>query len=197
MMGLMAGITRRAEANFVTYTETVVATGSLGGTAFTNALVTFTQTADTNDILHTTSSSYSLDALTSTVDVAGLGTASFTNPTLIGVQHAGTGSFAGLVEGTAAVGGPIIFAVNDVAFDTYDLKTSIGPIVGTPVYAPFTGFKTSLGLFVINLPANQTGGATFVANVALIPEPSSFVLSGIAIVSGLGYARSRRKTVPA
>src|SRR4051794_1326680 len=72
-LGLIAATT--ADAGMITYMQTVNGSGSLGGTAYVNALVTFTQTADTADVasLGTVSS---VQAVTSTVSVAGFGSGS-------------------------------------------------------------------------------------------------------------------------
>ena len=100
--------------------------GSLGGITFVNAAITFTQTADTNNVVRAsmgTSVFYSVQALTSTVAVAGIGTTSFTAPTF-------TASQTNFGLGTAGAGGPSLINVSNAAAGSYDLRTSIGPLTG-------------------------------------------------------------------
>src|SRR4051794_25746876 len=88
---------------------TATGTGSLGSSAFANALITFVQTADTNNVVtsSTTVPFFSVQAITSTVTVAGVGTASFTSPTFT-ASEPGLGFGLGL--GTAGLGGLNVIA---------------------------------------------------------------------------------------
>ena len=67
------------QATPITFVETAMATGTLGSTAFTNALVTVTATADTTQV-SSLGPGFLLDAATGTptVSIGGLGTYNLT-----------------------------------------------------------------------------------------------------------------------
>src|SRR5262245_66578491 len=48
---LLIGAAAPAYAAPIVYTQSGIASGTIGGTAFTNALVVFTMTADTNNVV--------------------------------------------------------------------------------------------------------------------------------------------------
>src|SRR5262245_30465233 len=58
----------------ITYSESVLASGSLGGVAFTDARLTLSLVSDTLNVIQ-----FRYNAGIATVDVAGIGTATFTN----------------------------------------------------------------------------------------------------------------------
>src|SRR5579862_1176439 len=69
-----------ASAAPITYTETLTASGTLGGTTFTDALVTVTLTGDTSNVTagpvpHT---DVLVNTGSATVSVSGIGTGTFT-----------------------------------------------------------------------------------------------------------------------
>ncbi len=183
LLGLATFGGGRAESAFVTYTETVVGSGTLGSSSFSNVLVTFTQTADTNNVI--SGFFTSVADLTSTVNVAGIGTASFTGTTFTAVQP---GIGLGLGLGTAGVGGPIILATINPALFSYGLRSSIGPVTGTANVNAAMSFLTTLGTLRFTSTAAT---ATFQANV--VPEPSSLALCGVSGLLGLGYLKARRR----
>jgi hypothetical protein len=191
----LASLASPALAAPITYTETVVASGSLGGTPFTNALVTFTQTADTAAITTVSPGLLEVQDITSTVSVAGVGAGAFAGPTVTFVNQASIAANAGLAVDTVSSNGPIILNAFNPALAAYNLATSIGPVSGPlPTYAPGTAFATFAGDFVINVNG-ISGNSTFQATlVAAVPEPSSLVMAGAAALAGLGYAWRRRRS---
>jgi hypothetical protein len=113
---LMAFGSSRADAAFVTYTETVIGSGSLGAQSFTDSLITITGTADTTNIIH---SGVVNTVLTSTtVEVAGLGTATFTD--IIQAVSNNTASAAGFGDNTTDL---FLLGNRNVAFASYHLGT--------------------------------------------------------------------------
>src|SRR5438093_6933061 len=68
----------------ITYSEVVTATGSLGASAFTNALVAITLTGDTANVAGLGTF---LNPGVATVTVSGLGTATFTDADLRAVDN--------------------------------------------------------------------------------------------------------------
>jgi hypothetical protein len=167
----------------ITYTETVTASGTLGSTPFANALVTLTQTADTANIVQS-GVVIGIPATTSTVTVAGIGAGTFTIPTATFVVP--IASLGGLLAGPIDLTSFPIVALLNPAFATYDLQSSIGPLSGTAFINTGLPFATTAGGLVLT---STSSPATF---QAVIPEPSSLVLTGVAALAGVGFASRRR-----
>ena len=189
LFGNLVGGSGRVEAAFATYTETVVGSGSLGGVAFTNQLITLTQTADTTNVTLSSTSIpfYSVQAVTSTISLAGFATASFIAPTFVGSQSAPPLSGSGL--GQMNVGGPSLISITSRIPSNYDLKSSLGPVTGSSLVLTNFNLATTTGNFVITAAANT---ATFQARVGAVPEPSSLALVSITALGGLGAWTRRR-----
>jgi hypothetical protein len=181
--GLVTFGAGRADAAFLTYIDTATLSGSLGGTSFTDAKVTVSGTGDTDDLYHFQGfpTQPAINLPSTTVTVAGIGTATFTNPFAI-VYGQGL-RFAGFAELTTL---HTVLGVQITTTRPYDLTTPIGPLPGVAEFT-MVPFQTSLG--VLEITSSTTG--TFTA--AIVPEPSSLALCGIAGVVGLAVARARRK----
>jgi hypothetical protein len=185
VVGLMAGAVGRAEAAFVIYTESAQFVGTLGGTRFEYANLTFTQTADTNNVVlfDPARSIYEVVNSTATVTITG-GTfashlfATLTVPTI--TLSNWSGGFGGIV---LASDQSDIMLVNSPSFVGYDLRSTI-EINGQSFTANFSKpFATDQGDLIFT---NSGGFSTFTASV---PEPSSLALCGIAGLTGIGFAR--------
>jgi hypothetical protein len=157
---------RSASAGMITYVETATASGSLGGTNFTFAQVTITATADTANIILSdpTDMFYKVTNMSTTVDVAGVGSAMFTDAIFTGVVQLFQ------VAGFSDPKSEDILDTKSPAFSTYDLSTSIGPLSGTTVINPGFAFPTTAGDLILTA-AVANGDSTFQATLAAIPSP--------------------------
>ncbi len=170
-------------AETATYTETIMASGTVGNTSFTNELVTLTATGDTSNIFELRSS-----PLTYEIPV----TMTFS------VQNGPSGTFLGSPDvfvnngfGSAGFGiGSDIVDVYNSVFVTYSLGDSLGEVSGGDVDTGYT-FSTTDGNFALN-NANSAGTATFSADVASpTPEPSSLALSASGALGMVAVLRRR------
>jgi hypothetical protein len=172
----------------ITYTELAIATGRLGSNIFSNAPVTITVLADTSGVscvlrLCTNNG-------TTSVSVAGIGTATFTDFS-VGVFDNGdvVPPAAGIADNSSLAN---ILDTQNLVFTTYSLTTSIGPITGPALFNPGLVFPTSDGDFTLSsISSNQS---TFSASVVPGPIVGAGLPGLLAACGGLlAWWRRRQK----
>ena len=170
-----------AFAGTITYTESATATGTIGGVAYTDALVTLTLVGDTANV--TGGSGFFTNAVgTFMLSIAGVGSGTFTDSMYVfDNQGAVAAGFA-----DATVGGSVLDTF-DTAFGTYDLKSAIGPITNTNFIRPDLTYGTTLGAFTIA----SAGLSTFTATTTVVPEPGSLMLLGSGVIGLAGLLRGK------
>jgi hypothetical protein len=199
---------QQANAAPITYQFSGTNSGTIGGSSFTNALVVFTGSADTANVqtlLFEGVTFYAVPLNSLAVNIAGIGTATLTEPAeIIGLPQpiidpdlpplplvllGRTDNPPNLESITG------IAATASTSFTGYDLKSSIGPIVGVggvgfiqncgtlgqdPCLATSRGalsFATNIGL------GGAGSGGTFTATLVQVPEPSTLLLMSGALVA--------------
>jgi PEP-CTERM motif len=182
---------RIASAATITFTESTIATGSLGASSFVGSLVTLTATGDTSSVLSGTTSELFVAAVS--INVALLGeTASLTGTADVFSCRASLNACAfsptaGITDDSGVVA-DILDTVSG-AFSTYDLTTSIGPVTVSSLINPPHSFGTELGLFQIS----SAGNATFTATLeTATPEPGTAAFLGLGL-AGLGALVCRKR----
>ena len=176
------------QAEPITYTFTTTATGTFGGTPFTDAAVTVTSNADTSGVVSYLSGTEIFDNFptSTTLNIAGFAPATFTDPTfwedpnesgdiIFGIVDASTG-FAFCTDCHALLG---ITALGS-GLESYDLESSFGPVSSpvdfeSSIFHTFQNISTSDG--TLSLVASND---TFTA-VTASPEPASLWLAGLCL----------------
>ena len=163
-VALVLAVVTVARAEPIVYTMQATATGTLGQTPYTNALITLTFTGNTDDVT-SAGTLFQISIGTATVTVAGIGTATFTDKMAVtDVQFNSQIGFQDLTNSND------VLDIIDPAFASYQLRTSIGPIsTQAPFWETGIGYNTTRGAFVISF---IPGNATFTAVTAsTTPSP--------------------------
>jgi hypothetical protein len=206
-----------AHAAPITYVQTGIASGMLGATPFTDALVTVTLTGDTTNVVPELFGPFNctfcfVNVGTTTVEIPEVGTATVTDPTGIWVfaqpvdvdDDPTTPELPGVIIGTideppatdsfTGLGG-----TGAMALLGYDLTTSIGPVssalLGGVGYPTELFVNTTLGAlsFADNFSSDPQGTFTATVGLAQVPEPTSLLLFGSAVAALAARARRRAR----
>ena len=182
----------RAEAAFVTYTETVTASGFLGNQGFVNALVTITGTSDTDNVFLSNLGNYS-NITSTTVTIANIGSATFTDI----IEITNSQSFITFVDLSFVPRGASILGIENPVFLPYDLKSSIGPLSGFLSFQGVTQYSTTAGSFLI-YSASNASNPEFSATVSSgsVPEPASLAMVGLGVALAATRACLKSQLIP-
>jgi hypothetical protein len=174
---LLTGI---ASALPILYTDTTIASGTLGGVAFTNSVVTATLSGDTANVV-----AFGAEFLVGgpvQINVVDLGITANAddslNPYLVSDPSFGAVGFGD------ALGNSLITTYSPAGLPGYDLQTAIGPVSGTSYSAGFT--VTDQGTLFLT----SVGDSTFTATIS--PEPTTGMLLLCLGLVGAGVFRRRR-----
>jgi hypothetical protein len=176
-----------ALASTITYVETVTATGSLGGTAFTDSSLSFSMSTSTTSDIPGGGGSFFTNFGPLTVTVAGIGTATFSDSVQATLSF--TLNPMSTVFGFGDITNNFAILFTDVSgIVSYGGLTSFGPVFGDPVFNPGISFGTTDGSFILN---ETSGESSFAATATAVPEPGScaFLATGLLAVA---FARLRR-----
>ena len=203
----MLGTASPTQAIPITYTETSVASGTLGGIPFTDAEITVTLTANTSGVIEPLPEDFPgvlLNAGAATITIAGLGTAAFNDPN----------GYAAIVfpelpdEGILIPGMIIaqfdnalgdsfthILGVMDDSLAGYALQGPFGPVsnTGFGVVTSDVIYSTTAGILAF------TGGGdpvTLTVTTEAVPEPAIVSLFGVSGLGAIAARRRRRKQHP-
>lgn len=166
----------------ITYTFQATGSGTIGTTPFSSASFTITVTADTTGITVISPGLMYNPGLTSTIEIAGVGTATFTDPKQVLVAQSAPG------VGFEKSGGYNLLDIDNSSLATYDLSTSFGPATD-PAPSPvdqFSNIATSLGA----LTFTSYQDATFTAalggqQIPTLSLPGLAALAMLLLVAGV------------
>jgi hypothetical protein len=177
----VAALPLALHASEIVYSDSFTATGTLGNTSFTDALVTITGEANPSTAISEGTGFFALSLpVTFTIgDESG----SFTEPMQVFLSQkggtAGTGE-AGFSSSEFA----LIFTENP-AFATYQLSQLIAPTTGTSAFNS-ASYATNDG----SLELNTVSESSFSAN-SPVPEPSSIALLATGALGVIGAIKRR------
>ena len=196
-----------SHAEPIIYTTATIASGTLGGAAFSNTLVTVTLTGDTADVF--APDPVNLPGVfgnigTATLSITGLGTATFNDPNGYAavlfqqpfppeIPFPGFAIFEGL--NAANDQGTGIFGLFDASLAGYDLQSPFGPLTGTGVGVATNPDGTPVAFSTTAGDLRLAGGGnpvTLTVTVPAVPEPPSLALFGLIAVAA-AVARHRRQ----
>jgi hypothetical protein len=178
------------QAGQITYSDQVTASGTLGSNAFTNAIVTLMMVGDTANVKCAQLGSCVNNVGPVMVNVADIGTATFTDVTVAFCDLPNPKPRCGFVGTSSGVLHSILDTYNGV-FASYDFVSPIGPVSGSSLTNSAFTYTTTLGGFNISSAA---GTSTFTATTA--PEPESLTLFAVGAMA-LGawrFAKARRRS---
>lgn len=195
-LGLMGAAPLHAAP--IVYTANSIASGTLGGVPFLNALVTVTLVGDTSGVVEW-APSYLPGVLfnegSATVTVDGVGTATFNDPNgYATLQFPGLGLFIAQFDNAEQTSFTGILGLSTDSL-SYDLQSAFGPLTGVGIGVAthpdgsFVEYSTTSGALQLTSGGDQ---ATFAAAVAATPVPEPGSLS-LFVLGAFGAIAARRR----
>ncbi|ELR97010.1 PEP-CTERM sorting domain-containing protein [Gloeocapsa sp. PCC 73106] len=177
-----------AQAMGIIFTHQGSGTGTLDGVPFGPADFVITGIGDTDNRENISSSVFSIDHDSASIDLNGLGSFDFitTTRTFLNGDSNTPGFSRSGIDGTDLFNGP-----SDSAFNGYDLLSSIGPITGSGDLLQWTlsDVVTDGGILVFD--SNDTVITTFQAT--LVPEPIT-ILGSLLVFSITGLVKRKSRS---
>jgi hypothetical protein len=181
-----------AHAVPITYRVTATGTGSLGASNFTNALVTVTMTSDTSTVTPGSAPFIFSNTGPATVDVAGIGTATFTRATAVFVDQTASPPLAGFEDvGFCCT---TILATRSSHFASYDLKSAFGPLTDLAIVTTGVAHPTTLGNFTLTSVGETSTFTAVLGATQPVPTLSEWVMTGLGVfLVAVAVRRLRRR----
>lgn len=191
LVGLMLlGSVAMASASTISYTDTGVGSGTVGGDNFQNAAFTITATGDTTN-RQSFVGGFFIDNISASINISGLGdfliltgTRFFVNNSVgvAGFSRAGS-------SGADLYNGPY----GSSLFSTWDMLSSIGPVSGNSQLMQWGigDMNTNSGTLIF---LDGLTFSTFTADVggAPVPEPGTIALLGLGMAGLAVYGKRRQ-----
>ncbi len=185
-------ITSSAFAAPIKFIHTGIGSGSIGGTAFTEAAFTITSLGDTDNRSSGAAGVFALVHDTSSIDIDGVGTFALTSDTRTFVSN--TLELVGYAQAVADFG-DLIDGPNDAALSSWDMLSPIGPLAGTGEILQWGGPVVDDIPFVVtdggNLVFADAASVNVTFQAIIVPEPvtCSLLLVGM---TAMGILRRRK-----
>jgi len=170
-------------------THSTIGSGTIGAFSFTNASITISELADPSSRVELTTpnvSGFSIDDLSASITISGLGLFHFTCPTRTFVNNSfGVVGFSRSGENRA----DLLDGPTAAPFFEWDMFSPVGPITGPGQFVQWAGtglppITTDIGILIFN---DASPNVTF--QVTLVPEPSTAALLSLFLI---GFAMKRR-----
>ncbi|QEH38229.1 hypothetical protein OJF2_68270 [Aquisphaera giovannonii] len=197
-----------ARSESITYKMQATASGTLGGTAFINSLVTIWATGDTDDVAAggTADHQFLLSNVAYSGSIAGLGNFEILGSGTIDVRTFATASGResggigfNVFDGSNGVFGKNIFGMSSFPLAGYELKAPIVAPAWNVVVAAldndFKGFGTTAGKLVFTGVDPASG--VFTATTAAVPEPTGLVMLALGVGAVITLRRTALTAIPA
>jgi hypothetical protein len=174
-------------ASEIVYSDSFTATGTLGNTSFTDALVTITGEANPANAISEGSGFFAL-SLPVTFTIGGEA-GSFTESMQLFLSQKGGTAGTGEI-GFSSSNFALIFTENPAFGSSYQLSQLIAPTTGTSAFNSFANTFATYSTSDGSLALDSVSNSTFSAN-SPVPESSTFVMLGTGLLGAAGALRRK------